>query len=426
MERQAPTWVSQAIEKNIAAADKAGANSGSSPMTPSASSDLEEKVRKDAADVRPKNNVRFSDSLQGEGLTMRPNFAALDPSFRRNLAKRFCMHPDQFMKLMSGEDPLQRNGSKEVETLSRNIPIWSNYCPQGVNFMTNADNSKLQNIDQTDTNFQKGMDAWDRDPLYCQRMNLSNRNMDITGIGDVIRESGKNAPAWTEAQVGYTCREGGALNGGMVPVTLFRHAAVDRRTAIGDHVLGFLISGGLAPTMHNGQRSFYKRFEPRPYTLTGPQQPDKGYEMFKGEKFQGVETNERLERCTPLAGRDYKDKNNSDQLFISDRTHRSFTDQPLINVNSDQNAFNKYRQEWAKTDDKSKKQIVKRETGSGQSEEFDKKLNNYAAAFRAFATCPAGYVRWRPSVYNSTPELTKNLNDLCGEENFGSPREHGK
>jgi hypothetical protein len=422
MENQAPTSISDAIKRNVDAAEKTGASGGST--TPSAvnTSELAQKIAQDAKEVRPAQNLRFSDSLQGEGLTMRPNFAALDRSFRRDLATRFCMHPDQFMKLMSAEDLLQLNGSKHPEVLAKNIPIWSNYCPQGVDFMTKSDNSNLKNIDQTDTDFQKGMAAWNQDPLYCQRMNLSNPNMDKTGLGDAIRQSGKGAPAWTEAQVGYTCREGGKLNGGMVPVTLFRHSAVDRRTAIGDHVLGFLISGGLATTMRDGSRSFYKRFEPRPYTFQGQSEE---FKIFKGNKFEGLGMNELLKPCTSLSGENYKEKNNSDQLYISDRTHRSFTDQPIINVGKDEDAFNKYRQEWAKSDEQLKKQIAKRETGSKQSEEFDRKLNNYAAAFRAFATCPAGYVRWRPPAGHATAGLISNLEQFCGEENFGSPVPHG-
>lgn len=166
----------------------------------------------------------------------------MDEDERKKLAERFCMHPKQFMKLMNPpHDLLQLGGGADRESLDK-IPVWSNYCPKGVNLMTKAENSNLTNVDGTPTDFIAGMKAWKEDPLYCQRMNLQNENMGITGIGEVIKKS--PGERQSEDSVGYTCRDGGKLNGGMVPVTLNRHAAVERRTAIEDHALGFLIAGG--------------------------------------------------------------------------------------------------------------------------------------------------------------------------------------
>lgn len=403
---QAADWVAEAINKNITAAKKLpGGNSGGD-----GSGDVKGEVSKIIKDVRPeKPELRFADSLQSEGLTLRVNLAAMDTKEREDLAKRFCMHPKQFMKLMNpAHDLLQLGGGADRKSLD-NIPVWSNYCKEGVNLMTKAENSNLTNVDRTPTDFKAGMEAWKDNPLYCQRMNLQNENMGITGIGEVIKKSqGKRQ---TEASVGYTCRNGGKLNGGMVPVTLNRHAAVERRTAIADHALGFLIAGGLAegmidkpvPGKTGGRKSYYKRFEPMPYSRKA--------QLFIGKQFQGGGTNELNQACEGLSGQNYQFQNMSDQLYLSDKkeTNKNLTQDKIINQEGKKGEeFNRYVQNWAKNDEESKKKIAERG--------LDSKSQNYAAPFRIFATCPLGFKRWRPP---GNPQLTINLDLLCREENFG-------
>jgi len=420
--QQAVDWIAQAIERN----QKSSAGEGGQQIDADMA-EIKQQIKEDVSKVRPNDKkLRFSDSLQGEGITARPFLPAYDRAAMTRLARHFCMRDEQFHKLMDDRpkrDLLQPFGfgGRSPQELAIKIPIWANYCPEGVELMTKTANSNIINVDRTDTDFTKGMQQWQRDPLYCQRMHLTNKNMDVTRIGDVIKQSG-GAQGATAAQVGYTCLDNDKLNGGMVPVELYRHAAVERRTAIADHVFGFLIAGGLFPPkwlrlgiVPGSVQSVYKRFEPQPYSMTAAP----GYQTFWGKKFAGSGINEVNTPCVPLTGKDYNasesggDNGNSDQVFLSDYTHKSFTQEPLLNQRGDRKAFDKYRQEWAK-DEQSGKEITFRE--------LDKNAHNYGVAFRIFATCPAGYSRWRPASPHGA--LSANLEINCGEENFGSPRRH--
>jgi hypothetical protein len=211
----------------------------------------------------------------------------------------------------------------------------------------------------------------------------------------------------SEAAVGYTCLDGGKLNGSMVPVELYRHAAVERRTAITDHALGFLIAGGLAEGMTAGNRSYYKRFEPRPYS----QQMPPHLQTFIGTQFSGGGTNELGLPCPPLSGENYRFQGSkSDRLYISDKTNKAF-DQEMVQANDSKGGFNRYREEWGK-DQQAGAKIAARG--------LDKESQNYAAPFRIFATCPRGYKRWRPQPMDGhNLGLIANVNLYCREENFG-------
>ena len=387
-------WVEKAIKKNVEEADKLQDSKGETDT-----SQVKSLVQNVIKDVVPKEEAnQFADSLQGEGLTMRVNFAAMDPEFRRKLAKHFCMHPDQFMKLMDpSEDNLQKEGGPTEEALKQ-LPVWSNYCKEGVKLMTNPDETmRCGNVDGTPTDLVKGMQAWKKDPLFCQHMNMaeSPEVRDKIGLSDDQRSD-------SEASVGYTCRFGGKLNGSMVPVELYRHAAVERRTAISDHVLGFLIAGGLYEgRMRSGAQSIYKRFEPRPYS--------KMLGLFVGKPFYGSgggPQNELGESCDSVQPENYKDKNKSDQLFISDKTHPSnqFTGESQMINESSPGEFNRYVGEWARD-------------GQGKSmpeRGLDDKSQNYAAAFRLFATCPAKFSRWHPPDSHD-----EKISARCGQENLG-------
>ena len=405
---KANKWVAEAIKRNLEKAG--GATQGSAKLS--------EKVASDLKDVRPEDpKLRLTDSLQNEGLTMRPNFPALDPQHRKLLARRFCMHERQFDKLMTEqEDLVQLGGGLNPRSL-QNIPIWSNYCKEGVDLMTDPEKSRLINIDTTiHTDFIKGIAAWEKDPLYCQRMNLSNPNMDKTRIGEVIRKSGPGG-ILGEGMIGYTCRSGdgvGNVNGGLVPVTFGRHAAVERRTAISDHVLGFIIAGGLAEGMRKGQQSHYKRFEPMPYSRDLPDI----YKLFVGKKVSaGAGTSDELGiPCVgpQVGGEDFESQmmNKSDRLFISDYTHKPFT-QDIIEEKVDKSVegFDRYVQDWSKGDQTSKDNIAQRG--------LDQNSQNYAATFRIFATCPAGFERWKPDDNMPGDGLRAQLDLHCGEEWFG-------
>ena len=399
---QAQKWIVEAIEKNLSQASKvAGGDAGASA---GAQSEIQKNVASIIKEVRPtETKNRFSDSMQSEGLTVRPNLATLDPVYRKLLAQRFCGRPEQFDKIMNPtEDNVQLGGGLSLSSLD-NLPVWANYCPQGVTLMTSAENSELPNIDYKNvTDFTKGMQAWRTDPLYCQRMHLTNANMSITGFDKVIKKS--PGPTLSQEQVGHTCLDNDKLNGAMVPLTLNRHAAVERRTAIADHALGFLIAARLATGMHQGQKSYLKGFEPQPYSnqIDSP--------IFRGRRYGGGGTNE-LERtnpaysqCASLSGENYQYQNKADRLYISNKTHEPFT-QKMID---DKNTIDKYVQGWA---DSQKDKIANRG--------LDEKSSNYATAFRIMAMCPAGKVRWRPIADGHNNMLPANLEATCKEENFG-------
>lgn len=429
---QAVKWVTDAIERNY----KAQGGSGQS-------SSVQDSVKSVIKEIRPQDKeLRFADSLEGMGLTMRPNYASMDLQYRIQLARRFCMRDEQFLKLMDpSEDLLQLGGGPSVEDL-RDLPVWANYSKRGVQLMTDPQQTlQLENMDKTPTDLPKGMrEGWLKDPLFCQRMQLDNPNFESTGMDAALKEGqGVRAPLSKE-QVGFTCLNGvdqeedgehpirsdglisqffgmlrdpfSRLNGALVPVVMYNHAPVQRRTAIADHLMRFMIAGALVPGLREpgtgrNKRSVYKRFEPRGYSWKHLPEELKA---FRGKQFKGGGTNELGRSCKDLSGKDFQGQNKSDQLYISDATHpeQAFTDKPIIN--NEQGGFNRYRQEWAK-EGTARDQIANRG--------LDEFSSNYVTPFRIFATCPAGYVRWRPPEDPDNLHLAIELNLNCQEENFG-------
>jgi hypothetical protein len=197
----------------------------------------------------------------------------------------------------------------------------------------------------------------------------------------------------------------------MVPVELYRHTPIERRTAISDHVLGFLIAGGIYKPMTDGQENFtksnYKRFEPQPYSLE--------LGMFMGKAYYGRGSgpvNELNEPCKNLQPEVYTAQNKSAQLFISDKTHptQAFKGETEMINDRAPGEFNRNVEEWGKG-------------GLGKTlpkRGLDDKLANSAAAFRIFATCPAGHVRWHPP-----DEHDAFVQARCGDENFGGKTPKG-
>jgi hypothetical protein len=427
MEERGVDWVDKAIKKNLEQVEKLQGDGGGAP-TPgvpgapgadSAAADVRSKIQEDIKSVRPKDEeLQFADSLQGAGLTMRVNSPAMNEGYRIALAKAFCMREEQFLKIMDiKDDPLQRR-DKEW----RQIPIWANYCKEGATLMTDPDESlKLFNLDGTPTNLALGTLKWKQDPLFCQRINAQNNPFMKEFFGGVLEKSGGAASgfdALNPGAHGFTCREGGKLNGSLAPVSMYRHAAVERRTAIGDLALGFLIAGGIyspsmasPPTMNAGlprdARSYYKRFEPQAYSQQ--------FGLFSGKQFVGGGMNEKGTPCRPVQGENYEaggSNNRSDRLYISDVTHKDVFTQEIIDNppgegrQGDDKEFNRYVQEWAQPPGQNK--IANRG--------LNEKSSNYAAAFRLFATCPKGFVRWR---HNDKLTGALTIDPVCGEEFLG-------
>jgi hypothetical protein len=172
-----------------------------------------------------------------------------------------------------------------------------------------------------------------------------------------------------------------------------------------DHAIAFLIAGGyyfgeMAQMGAGHLLSYYKRFEPRPYSQT--------FKLFSGQRFKGGGVNEVGVPCRTYEGGDYQNKNMSDQLYLSNKnvTDSSFSnfDQSVLN-NSDssqKDAFNKYDTQWAAAGHE----------GDLHPRGLNKSTLNYGAAFRIFATCPQGYKRWRGAH-------SENYAQNCGEEHFG-------
>ena len=420
MDKNGVDWVAGAI-KRISDVSKAKDGEYKSVDT----KDLKQRIAEDFDKVRTKNEeLKAADSIFGEGLTARPFLPAYSRSEMTRLAEYFCMHPRQFHKLMDpSQDLLQLRGGPSPEALAdqtSGIKIWANYCPDAVELMTNPENtSTLKNIDLTDSDFNMGFKAWTVNKLYCQWMHLRNNpSVNAVGIGDMLKKTGED-PGFTAAQVGYMCSDYGDLSTGMSPLTLYRTLPVLTRTAIKDRMLSFVMAGALWPALTNEPRSQYKRFEPQPYS----QKADEKFQTFWGNPFVGGGVNELGKDCRSLKGDNFalsqmNNAGNSDQLFISDYTHKSFTQEPIRNINGGRKAFDKYVTQWAKNDDQSKADIDNRG--------MDKDAHTYGVTFRIFATCPSGFKRWRPTYrWPGDDVQMKNLDTNCGEENFGSPKAHG-
>ncbi len=381
-------WITTAIQKGSGSSDGG----------------ISKKVEKSIEAIREKQkdpSLTFTDSLQGGGLTMRVNFAHMDPEERKALANQYCMHEKQFMKLMDPYwDTKQLQGGSSLAALQA-LPIWANYCPEAVQLMTNPDETnRVENTDGTKTDFQKGMSAYEDEPLYCQMMNAE---ADRIG-GEFLKEGvlkNQGTGMFSEQSVGYTCRTGTKPLDGfstrMVPVTLYSTAQIDPRTL--DHAIPFLHAGGYYQgRMSNGDKSIYKRFEPMPYSLM--------FNLFSGKAWRGGGMNELGQLCPSYEGNDYQGKDQPDQLYLSDVNHKPFTQEQV-------QQFSKYDREWADKQFENYKNFHNRN--------FNESVLNYGAAFRIFATCPAGYVRWRGPH-------SEEYAQACGEENFGGvtpPRKSG-
>jgi hypothetical protein len=449
---KAQEWIAQAITRNAEWADKAGGGGAGAPVPGGGVGDVLANVREDIAKVRPSGEnkkLRFSDAVGADVFTVRPNAATMDRQEREQLARHHCFRREQYLKLMNPlYDSLQLGGGRDWQDLMEvgkpeKKMLWANYCPNGATLMTDANLSNIKNLHRTATDFEKGMQAWREDPLYCQRIQATqNPNLRALGFEEVLEASQGGRPIKSAQAVGYTCLERGKLATGGVPLTFNRNKDVEWRTKF-NKLLYFLIAGSLArqPAMSLGgipPKSYLKGFEPRPYSFVGPEPPDFANQTFIGKAFKGGGINELGEVCDAVSGNDYQWRNRSDQVYVSDYTHDSFTQEILLEVGSPDNnntdptrklkGTNLYVQEWAKDDFESQNKIAKREIDKGgrnlSAESADRKVLNYISTSRIVAVCPEGYTRWRPIPDAGNINLNKNLDLLCREENFGSPRLH--
>jgi hypothetical protein len=382
---EAVEWVADAIAKNL---DEVGGPVAVPGRESNPRGEIENNVRDVIKAVRPQDKkLRFTDSLQGEGLTMRVNFATMDPIERRLLAWEFCMHPDQFMKIMDPqEDPYQKVplGSGTSFGMLQAIPVFANYCENGVRLMTSVwESAFLKPVDGTPTDLSKGFLAGylGVGPMYCQAMHARDNSYLTQEQRQVILQSG-TAPL-DEQMVGYSCRNNGQSWVGLSPVALHRTAQVERRAP--EHALAFAIAGGLfEKDTQATKKSYYKRFEPMPYSQQA--------KIFSGKPFEAAPMGMANEMGLPckrtLNGESYQGKNMPDQWYISDKTH-NFVQDTIQD-------WNKFYSEWT-TD------------GNTPKRGLDDKSQNYAAMSRIFASCPLGYKPWKGKHSNDAQRA-------CGSE----------
>jgi hypothetical protein len=239
----------------------------------------------------PNEEKSFTQQKKGEGaLTEAVNVSSMSPAKRRELARYYCMHDEQFLKLIDPEeDPLQRGGGKRVEDFLQSIPLWANYCPAAVKLMVDPDETALiHNIDETPTDLFRGLLASRKDANICA-------------------EQG----GWTGEKVAG-CLPDPADPGKdlyqMSPVTFGQpgeYAPTPYQRAVQFAVAGGYYKGGMV----TGERRFYKPFEPRPYTDS--------VALFRGRRVEGGGSNELGRVCGVYKGKDLTKTNQPDKIFTS-------------------------------------------------------------------------------------------------------------
>lgn len=245
------------------------------------------------AEVHSKAAIKFSDINQGQGaLTEVPHLAAMDPAKRREIARHFCMHEDQFMKLLDPEeDPLQKGGGVSADDLVKNIPLWATYCPTTVKLLTDPAQSYLiQNIDGTPTDLFQGMLMYRRNKNFCNA-----GNSDPEALNSIQKMSG------------FSCSNNNP-SASLVPLQI---ASLGQRTlSLRDRAEQLaLASGYVKGQMASEGRRYYKPYEPHSYTGQ--------LRLFSGHRFEGRGYNELRHRCNEYEGDSYKGTSQGDKLFES-------------------------------------------------------------------------------------------------------------
>ena len=252
---------------------------------------------------RPNTSTKFSEINHGGGaLTEAIHLAALDPAKRRQIARHFCMHEDQFMKLLDPEeDPLQKGGGVSADDLARNIPLWANYCPTGVKLLTDSAQSYLiENLDETPTDLFQGMLMYHRNKNFCSTDPTAAQRQ-----GSIQRASGFSCSAHSPRSP-------------LVPLQLL--PSQERPLSLRDRIEQFIIAGGYTKgEMASEGRRYYKPYEPQSYTGL--------LRLFSGHRFEGSGYNELGQRCDVYEGDSYRGTSQADKLFESsygDPAHRRY------------------------------------------------------------------------------------------------------
>jgi hypothetical protein len=309
--------------------------------------------------------VKSRSALQPDDITLRVNLAVMEQQHREELAKDFCMHPMQFMKLMDPdpiEDPYQKipagqgsAGEKMLEAL----PLWSTYSTSGATLLADpVESSKLTNFDAMAyldvggtkgraTDLALGYDHGAREgEQYCKALTSQDPSQSSEGLREAVDVFGKGLSSESKnANIGYSCKD---VGGRLVALSPVRKGEVtqssDESTT---RPLAFSIAAGVyAPAMADQEQrtSYYKRFEPL------------GYFKFRGKSFVGgLGPNEQGIQCRIVRGDSYYKG-----VPQADRWYTSMQGAP----------------------------------------------GSHVAPMRVFASCPKGWERWR----GSHSELA------CGEE----------
>ncbi len=259
--------------------------------------------------------VKSRNTIQPDDVTLRVNLASMEQKHREELAKDFCMHPMQFMKLMDPdpiEDPYQKSpdgqgtaGEKMLEA----IPVWSTFSTLGATLLADpVESSKLMNFDSMAylevggamgkaTDFALGHDRGFRDDeQYCKALMGQNLNESSDGLREAVDVFGRGLSSESKnANIGYSCKEAGGI---LVPMSPVRKGGAEQspdESAL--RALAFSIAAGVyAPAMADQEQraSYYKRFEPL------------GYFKFKGKPFVGsFGPNEQGVQCRVVHGESY-------------------------------------------------------------------------------------------------------------------------
>lgn len=238
------------------------------------------------------SSARYSKSTggyRGEGaITQAINVAAMAREKRQEIARHFCMHEDQLMKLMEPEaDPIQKGGARDPSLLLNAVPLWANYCPTAAKLLSNpSETALIQNLDLTPTNLFQGFLAYQREPQFCATGSATSSEQRAACLLD---SRNTLATPYRMAPVVY-----GPLKGG--DPTPYQRAV--QLAIAGGYYKGEMVSG---------TRRYYKPYEPRPYTDQ--------FGLFKGKRVEGGGFNELGRSCGIRGGANLSGGNHPDKLF---------------------------------------------------------------------------------------------------------------
>jgi hypothetical protein len=326
------------------------------------------------------------------GVTVRPNFAWLSKSHRKALAEHFCMHPNQFDKIMHEsklENPYQKLPPNPRD--SGDLKFYPDIPPFGAphfangwilssdvretmfvkNIHANRGGGKITELDKGYMNGYKKLG-----PLYCDKYQQDKKTYWLEGLPEVLDKVEAKAPG-SLGEVGYSCWGESMMP--WSPVVLGRYTPSEHRSP--SEVVQWLIaaayynsqSGVKDSNLTDGnQQSYYVAYEPQAYYGILGKQYKKDFvtnelnnicrDEWEGEAEKGAISDHFWASAVPQG----EDKNYS---FI----------QGII---KDASALGIYFQKWAK------------KNGELPTRGLDYQSINHATSLRFFASCPAGYEVW--------------------------------